>query len=79
MELFEITKNLLAAKKEKSLSFADLETVVGRDEVWIAAVFYRQASSSQEDAEKIVVFMKLCRFTECLLRRLFTKNLVTAS
>jgi len=44
----------LAAKKEKSLSFADLETVVGRDEVWIAAVFYRQASASQEEAEKIV-------------------------
>ena len=54
MELAEITKKLLAAKKEKSLSFADLETVVGRDEVWIAAVFYRQASASQEEAEKIV-------------------------
>ena len=54
MELPEITKNLLAAKKEKLLSFADLETVVGRDEVWIAAVFYQQASASQEEAEKIV-------------------------
>ncbi len=54
MELSEITKILLAAKKEKSLRFADLETVVGRDEVWIAAVFYRQASASQEEAEKIV-------------------------
>ncbi len=54
MELSEITKILLAAKKEKSLSFADLETVVGRDEVWIAAVFYRQASASQAEAEKIV-------------------------
>ena len=54
MELPEITKRIFAAKKEKSLSFADLETVVGRDEVWIAAVFYRQASASQEEAEKIV-------------------------
>jgi len=54
MELPEITKRLLVAKKEKSLSFADLETVVGRNEVWIAAVFYRQASASQEEAEKIV-------------------------
>jgi len=54
MELSEITKQLLAAKKEKSLSFADLETAVGRDEVWIAAVVYRQASASQEEAEKIV-------------------------
>ena len=54
MELPEITKRLFAAKKKKALSFADLETVVERDEVWIAAVFYRQASASQEEAEKIV-------------------------
>ena len=54
MELLEITKILLGAKKEKSLSFADLETIVGRDEVWIAAVFYLQARASQEEASKIV-------------------------
>jgi cyanate lyase len=54
MKLSESTNKLLNAKKDKSLSFADLETVVGRDEVWIAAVFYRQASASQEEAEKIV-------------------------
>jgi cyanate lyase len=59
MELLEITKILLGAKKEKSLSFADLETIVGRDEVWIAAVFYRQASASQEEAEKIVFALGL--------------------
>jgi cyanate lyase len=59
MELSEISKKLLDAKKEKSLSFADLETVVGRDEVWIAAVFYRQASASQEEAEKIVSVLGL--------------------
>jgi cyanate lyase len=75
MELSEITKNLLAAKKEKSLSFADLETVVGRDEVWIAAVFYRQASSSQEEAEKIVSALGLgpdaaVALTECPLKGL---------
>ena len=75
MELSEITKNLLAAKKEKSLSFADLETVVGRDEVWIAAVFYRQASASQEEAEKIVSALGLGPdaaevLTECPLKGL---------
>jgi cyanate lyase len=75
MELSEITKNLLAAKKEKSLSFADLETVVGRDEVWIAAVFYRQASSSYEEAEKIVSALGLgpdaaVALTECPLKGL---------
>jgi cyanate lyase len=75
MEPSEITKKLLAAKKEKSLSFADLETVVGRDEVWIAAVFYRQASASQEEAEKIVSALGLDSdaakaLTECPLKGL---------
>ena len=54
MELFEITEMLLAAKKKKLLSFADLGKVVERNEVWIAAVFYRQASASREEADKIV-------------------------
>jgi cyanate lyase len=75
MELSEITKKLLTAKKEKALSFADLETVVGRDEVWIAAVFYRQASASQEEAEKIVSALGLgpdaaAALTECPLKGL---------
>ena len=75
MELSEITKKLLAAKKERSLSFTDLETVVGRDEVWIAAVFYRQASASQKEAEKIVSALGLDSdtaetLTECPLKGL---------
>jgi cyanate lyase len=49
----EITEKLLEAKKEKGVSFADLEAILGRDEVWIAAVFYRQASASEEEAKKI--------------------------
>lgn len=53
MSTSEITEKLLAAKKEKRLSFADLEKVLNRDEVWIAAVFYRQATASVEEAEKI--------------------------
>ncbi len=50
----DITQKLLAAKKEQGVTFADLEKVVGRDEVWIAAVVYRQASASAEEAEKIL-------------------------
>ena len=53
MSTSEITEKILAAKKEKGLSFADLEKVLNRDEVWIAAVFYRQATASVEEAEKI--------------------------
>ncbi|WP_416672672.1 cyanase [Egbenema bharatensis] len=54
IELPEITKKLLAAKEAKGVSFSDLEAAVGRDEVWIAAVIYRQASASEEEATKIV-------------------------
>jgi cyanate lyase len=50
----EITEKLLAAKKAKNLSFTDLEKVVGRDEVWIAALFYRQASASEDEASKLL-------------------------
>jgi cyanate lyase len=39
MAIPEITQKLLAAKKAKGLTFADLEKIVGRDEVWISAVF----------------------------------------
>nr|WP_199332434.1 cyanase [Fischerella sp. FACHB-380] len=50
----EITQKLLAAKKDKGLSFTDLEKILGRDEVWIAAVIYRQASASEEEAKQLV-------------------------
>jgi len=54
MELPEITRKLLAAKNTKGLTFADLGKMVGRDEVWVAALCYRQASASQEEASKLV-------------------------
>jgi cyanate lyase len=55
----EITEKLLTAKKARGISFADLEKVLGRDEVWIAAVIYRQAAASQEEAEKILAALGL--------------------
>jgi cyanate lyase len=54
MSILAVTQQLLAAKQAKGISFADLEKILGRDEVWIAALFYRQASASAEEAEKIV-------------------------
>ena len=54
-----VTEMLLAAKKKKGLSFADLEKVIDHDEVWIAALFYRQASASPEEADKIVSALDL--------------------
>ncbi|MGJ5672324.1 MAG: cyanase [Nostochopsis sp.] len=54
MSIPEITQNLLAAKKDKELSFTDLEKILGRDEVWIASVIYRQASASQSEAKQLI-------------------------
>lgn len=54
MAISKITEKLLAAKKAEGISFADLEKVLDRDEVWIAAVIYRQATASLDEAQKIV-------------------------
>lgn len=54
MSILGMTQTLLDAKKAKGLSFADLETVLGRDEVWIAALFYGQASASEDEATKLL-------------------------
>lgn len=54
MALSALTETLLAAKKAKGVSFTELEALLGRDEVWIAAVLYRQASASEEEATKLV-------------------------
>ena len=59
MAIPEITQKLLAAKKAKGLTFGDLEKIVGRDEVWISALFYRQASASEDEASKLVYALGL--------------------
>ena len=55
----EITETLLAAKQKKGMSFPDLGKTIGRDEVWIAALFYRQASASMDEAKQLVSALDL--------------------
>ena len=43
----KLTATLIAAKKSKCLSFADLEASLGLDDVWIASLFYGQAMASK--------------------------------
>lgn len=61
MAVSEITEKLLEAKKSKGVTFSDLEQLLGRDEVWIAAVIYRQASASYEEAKKLVEALGLSK------------------
>jgi cyanate lyase len=59
MELPALTVTLLAAKQARGLSFADLEPILGYDEVWIAALFYGQACPSEAEAEKLLTTLGL--------------------
>ncbi len=59
MSIPNITQQLLAAKQAKGLSFTDLEKILGRDEVWIAALFYRQASASADEASQLLQALDL--------------------
>ena len=49
----------MAAKRAKGLSFADLEAALGRDEVWIASLFYGQSTASAEDAQQLTALLGL--------------------
>ncbi|MBD2579259.1 cyanase [Oscillatoria sp. FACHB-1406] len=55
----DLSSQLLAAKKAKKLTFADLEKLIGFDETWIAALFYGQASAGIEEAKKLVAALDL--------------------
>jgi cyanate lyase len=59
VEFPAFTSTLLAAKKAKGLSFSDLERLLGRDEVWIASLFYGQNSTSLEEAQKLADILGL--------------------
>ena len=54
-----VTATLMAAKKAKGMSFADLEAALGLDEVWIASLFYGQATASEQEAETLADLLSL--------------------
>jgi cyanate lyase len=54
-----ITDILFSAKKKQGLSFAALGDALGRDEVWVAALFYGQARASDEEAARLASALDL--------------------
>ncbi len=46
----EITQTILSAKSAKGLTFAELARAIGCNPIWLAAVCYRQASTTREQA-----------------------------
>ena len=69
-----VTAALMAAKKSKGMSFADLEAAMGLDEVWIASLFYGQATASKEEAEKLAELLSLDSAITAALQEFPTKG-----
>ncbi|UCG38668.1 MAG: cyanase [bacterium] len=66
MEITEFTEVLLDAKDEKKLTFAKLGKLMGRSEMWTAALLYGQAQATAEEAGKIVTALGLEEDREAL-------------
>ena len=69
-----VTAALMAAKKAKGMSFADLEAALGLDEVWVASLFYGQATASKEEAEKLAELLSLDSAITAALQEFPTKG-----
>lgn len=59
MDVSAISKRLLEAKRTKGLTFADLGKLIGRDEVWVAALLYGQARADEDEAQKLTAALGL--------------------
>ncbi len=59
VEVPEITNKLMAAKKAKGMSFADIGKNLDHDECWVASLFYRQARATDEETCKIAKLLDL--------------------
>ena len=57
--LTPLSHTLLSAKRSKGISFADLETLLQRDEVWIASLLHGQATASPEEAQTLLAALGL--------------------
>jgi cyanate lyase len=55
----EITRTILSAKSAKKLTFAELANIIGCNSIFLAAVCYRQASASHDQAVKLLATLDL--------------------
>ncbi|KAK0614303.1 cyanate hydratase [Immersiella caudata] len=55
------SQTLFDAKSSKQLTFADIASHLGREEVAVAALFYGQAQASAEDVDKLSTLLDVPR------------------
>lgn len=75
MSTCELTAALLSAKEAKGMSFADVGALIGKNEVWVAALFYGQASCSEAEASKLTEALGLTSEVTASLMSYPTKGL----
>ncbi|MET0340674.1 MAG: cyanase [Polyangiales bacterium] len=64
MEQSELAKALFEAKRKKNLSWAALSQKTGFAELWLAALFYGEASATPEIAAQLVDVLDLPEWVE---------------
>ena len=69
------TETMLAAKKAKNLTFAQIGEMLGADETWVASVFYRQSTLTAEQAKTLSDALELDDQTAATLTDYPTKGL----
>ena len=67
MEISELSKQLLAAKKEKGLTFEQISKKIGLAETLVAALFYGQFVVEEEMAKKLCAELGLGKDVENFL------------
>ena len=67
MEISEFTEVLMEAKEDKGLSFEDLGKVIGRSEMWTAALLFGQSKATEEEARKITSALGLVEEEEAFV------------
>ena len=55
----EATAQILAAKKQRGITFEEIAKAVGRHKVWVTAALMGQATMSKEEAERAVSVLGL--------------------
>lgn len=54
-----VIRKLIAAKEARGLSFEEIGKALDRDKVWVAALLYRQATASEQEADKLKELLEL--------------------
>jgi len=59
MEISEFTEVLMEAKDEKKLTFKELGNLLGRSEMWTAALLFGQSQATEKEADKLIEALEL--------------------